>query len=178
MRKVALFTMVLAMITAAGCENIHDDTPLSPPAGGLRTTTAEGGQDHCETQIIYDPETCSGYGGDEYDPDGTVYTYTTGDDGSPSDTWFADAYDEAACPPGFKARYHAAGKGLWFNGFSTFTMSQWDQHHTYRLNTYEYTGYSTDKKWKITGIHHVADVCEFPKLCRRSSLNSGAIQDH
>jgi hypothetical protein len=28
------------------------------------------------------------------------------------------------------------------------------------------------------GVHADSVECEFPKLCRRSSLNSGAIQDH
>jgi hypothetical protein len=121
------------------------------------TTDGDATTSSCETQVIYDPETCNGPPGDgDHDPDGAFYTYTTAEDGSEAETWFSDTEPTQDCPPGFNARYHSAAKNVWFNGRSRLSMAQWDEYHTYRLFTYEYEGYSTDGKWKVNGIHHVA----------------------
>jgi hypothetical protein len=92
------------------------------------------------------------------DPEGDTYTETMADDGTLSETWFSSAGTDAACPPNFPSKYRSPAMSYVFYGTSKLTMAQWDEYHTYRVYTYQFTGYTFDNKWKVTGVHHVADV--------------------
>jgi hypothetical protein len=73
----------------------------------------------------------------------------------PKETYFSgNSIAGAACPPSFPSVYWDSSHGTFF-GRSNFTMSQWDEYHTYQMYTYQFTGTTTDERYRVTGIHHV-----------------------
>lgn len=140
----------ICLLAVTACD-LPSDTTMPMVSVAPRHVSSLAAIEDCEYQLILDPVSC-GVGGVDEPAEPT-------DDPS-FDTWFdPDEVFDVTCPPGFPARYRSAGISSRFRGSSVLSMGpQWDETHTYRVYSYQFSGDSDDGMWRVTGIHHVADV--------------------
>jgi hypothetical protein len=72
-----------------------------------------------------------------------------------NETEFEPEYVGIDCPPDFSSIYFDQSAGMTFHGRSRLTMRQYDEYHASLMYTYAFEGKTTDRKFKITGTHHV-----------------------